>query len=228
MRKRKQQLSRSYKRQILSDIFSLSQRDIDNLCLNLGAVGKNDRLFMKSNNPNDPKMALNAYDNDLYFSNGYICSSVFLLDMIHLGKSYLRKDSYLYPALFCFRMFLEIIMKLIIVNLSICDEQKIKGHNLTKKWEIIKNNYNEPFEGDEVKGIESMINELSELDCNGATFRYPKILNEKVCKGSRTIKTMIGVTFIDVANIKEKILQLYRFFEGLHESTIHYNTMFYL
>lgn len=140
MKKCKQRLSRSYKRQIISDIFFLSQRDIDNLCLNLGAVGKNDRLFVKSNNPNDPKMALNAYDNDLNYSNGYIYSSVFLLDMIHFGKSYLHKDCYLYPALFCFRMYLEIIMKLIMVNLSICDEQKIKGHNLTEKWEIIKNN----------------------------------------------------------------------------------------
>lgn len=219
MRKRKcahTQLARKYKEQILRDIFSISQRDFGYQSLFIKQLKLGDMLFNKSNNTNDPRIALNAMDNDFNFAYGYMCTSVFLLDMINFGKDYLHKDSYIYPALFCFRMYLEIIIKLTIkqINGNKNTQSEITGHNLLEKWYILKKHYTTLTNDEEVLAVENLLKEISQIDPLGTSFRFPKKLNDVIHEN----KSPIGTQLIDVTMLRERFLQLYRFFEGLYDS----------
>lgn len=213
VKRTKQRINRSYKRQIHRDVFSISQKDIVDLSLYIDPLKPNDALFVESNNPNDPKIALHATDNDMYFANGYICTSIFLLDIINYGKSYLQKDSYIYPAIFCFRMYLEITMKLIIQLLT-NQENITLDHNLLEKWDTIRKHEPSLVNDEEVIAIDNIIKELSYIDPQGTAFRYPLKLNKK--SGQENIK--LNKIFIDVLTLRERFLQIYRFFEGLYDS----------
>lgn len=80
MRKRKiKKLTKKYKKQVLRDVFILSQRDIDNITQNVIPLKKGDKLFVESNKPSDPRIMLLATDNDIYFEQGYASTVMFLL-----------------------------------------------------------------------------------------------------------------------------------------------------
>ena len=120
MRKsRIKKLTKKYKQQVLRDIFILSQKDIDDITRNVIPPKKGDKLFVRSNKPSDPRIMLLATDNDIDFEQGYASTVISLLNIVEFGKNYLRKDSYIYPAIFCMRMYLEIIMKLILKTLML-------------------------------------------------------------------------------------------------------------
>lgn len=200
----------------MREIFSLSQRNIDGESLLQKPLARGDKLFNVSDNLNDPKFAPASHDNEFYYAYGYASSAIFLLQMINFGKSYIHKDSYIYPAIFCFRMYLEIVMKLIIQNLS--DQQNIKsdieGHNLIEKWKIIRDNYMGLVVDDDIIAVENILNGFSAMDPEGTLFRYPKKLNDKIGQNNLKFKP----TLIDVAKLRERFLQLYKFFEGLYDS----------
>lgn len=118
MKKRVRKLCKRYKMQVLQSIFLLSQKDIDEITMHVLPLKKGDKLLVESNKPDNPQIA-KSLDNDVYFEQGYASTAIFLLNIVEYGKNYLRKDSYIYPALFCLRMYLEIIMKLILFNYGI-------------------------------------------------------------------------------------------------------------
>ena len=135
MKKRiRHKLTKRYKSQILRDIFVLSQKDIDNTILTISPLSTDDNLFVESTNPNYPRLMPNAIDNDLYYEYGYIGTTIFLLNIIEFGKSYFHKDSYIYPALFCFRQYIENIMKTIILKYDANGIEELQ-HDLDKCWE---------------------------------------------------------------------------------------------
>ncbi len=214
MKKRLKKLSTKYRAQILQNIFLLSQKDIDEIALNVIHLQKGDKLFVESNKPNDPRIMLLAKDNDIYFEQGYASTVIFLLNIIEFGKNYLRKDSYIYPAIFCMRMYLEVIMKLILTNNHI--EFAGDKHDLGILWSKVKDKI-PPKEVDEtVEGVEQIILELQQCDPLATAFRYPQRLNTLFEK--RKIKD-IG-TLIDIRILRERFLQLYRFFDGLYDLSI--------
>lgn len=166
---------------------------------------------MDSNKPSDPRILLLATDNDIYFEQGYASTVIFLLNIVELGKNYLRKDSYIYPAIFCMRMYLEIIMKLILTNNHI----EITGdkHNLETLWSKVKDTLTQEEVDETVEGVEQIVLELQQCDPFATAFRYPKKLN--TLYGKRKIKD-IG-TLIDIRILRERFLQLYIFFDGLYD-----------
>lgn len=216
MRKSKiKKLSKKYKNQVLRDIFILSQRDIDDITRNVIPPKKGDKLFVDSNKPSDPRIMLLAADNDIYFEQGYASTVIFLLNIVEFGKNYLRKDSYIYPAIFCMRMYLEIIMKLILTNNHI--EVTGDKHNLETLWSKVKDTLTQEEVDETVEGVEQIVLELQQCDPFATAFRYPKKLNTLYGK-KRKIKD-IG-TLIDIRILRERFLQLYRFFDGLYDLSI--------
>lgn len=103
MKKRVRKLYKRYKTQVLQSIFLLSQKDIDDITMHVLPLKKGDKLLVESNKPDNPQIA-KSLDNDVYFEQGYASTAIFLLNIMEYGKSYLRKDSYIYPALFCLRI----------------------------------------------------------------------------------------------------------------------------
>lgn len=205
---------KQYKKQVLRDIFLLSQRDIDNIHQNVTPPKKGDKLFVESNKSSDPRIMLLATDNDIYFEQGYASTVIFLLNIIEFGKNYLRKDSYIYPAIFCMRMYLEVIMKLILTNNHI--EVTGDKHNLGTLWRKVKETLNQEDTNETVEGVEQLVLELQRYDPSATAFRYPKKLNTLYEK--RNTKD-IG-TLIDIRILRERFLQLYRFFDGLYDLSI--------
>lgn len=217
MKKWQRKLAKAYKEQIQRQILSLSTKDIDSSSLFVDPLSSDSILFVKSDNPNDPQLALNAYDNDVEFAYGYVCTSIFLLDVINWGKNNLRKDSYIYPAIFCFRMYLEITMKLIIRHLVNKNSLKqiIPGHGLLEKWQVLKSLIPDLNENEEIQAVDIIMNEYNQIDPEGTSFRYPKALNDVWKKNI----SYPGKMLIDVTKLKERFLQLYRFFENLYDYT---------
>lgn len=210
MKKRiRHKLTKRYKSQILRDIFVLSQKDIDNTILTISPLSTDDNLFVESTNPNDPRLMPNAIDNELYYEYGYIGTTIFLLNIIEFGKSYFHKDSYIYPALFCFRQYIENIMKTIILKY---DANGIEGlqHDLNKCWEKLLSHIQDSDHT--VLSIGNIIHELQEIDCYASAFRYTGLLNNQYGQ-----KSKLQSKQIDVRELKNRILQVYAFFDGLYE-----------
>lgn len=213
MKKRVRKLYKRYKTQVLQSIFLLSQKDIDDITMHVLPLKKGDKLLVESNKPDNPQIA-KSLDNDVYFEQGYASTAIFLLNIMEYGKSYLRKDSYIYPALFCLRMYLEIIMKLILTNYGI--DIKGNGHRLMNSWKQVKANIETEEVDEQVETVELLLSEIDKFDPMATAFRYPQMLND-LCNKFQTDK---GGMFINIRILRERFLQLYVFFDGLYNQSI--------
>lgn len=198
-------LKRHYKEQVHRDVFSLAQKNIDSIVLRLGPLRKGQKLIVESHRPTDPKLTLGLKENDIYFIYGYVQASIMLLNIVHYGKSYFQKDSYIYPAIFCFRMYLELTMKLSITNRS---GDIFIGHGLMNIWDKLKSVYSLHLD-DNIETIESLLKSFHDLDKQSTTFRYPKRLN----LSQESLQQSI---IIDIEELQKCFLKLYRFFDGIY------------
>lgn len=207
-KKKAQTLKRRYKANVMKQIFSFLNGNIDTSSFNICELHTGDKLFNTSENPNDPRLMPAAIDNELYYEYGYLGTSIFLLSIIEFGKSYLHKDSYIYPAMFCFRQYIENMIKIIVQKYS--PEKNLRGnHNLITYWnELIKHIENDDYS----KRVEDIINELQTFDSKATAFRYPGALNAIYNKDPKRVSMLI-----DVKKLKERVLQVYRYFDGLYE-----------
>lgn len=202
-------LSRRYKAQIIRNIYRLSTQDVDELSMNIPELTKNDKLFVESDNVNNPRLIPNAKDNELYYEYGYINTTLMLLNNIEFCKSYLHKDSYIYPALFCFRQYIENMMKIIILRYDV-NGVKGLGHDLKTCWDTLLLYIEDSDEV--VLSIGQIINELQDVDGNASAFRYSGVLNNLFNQ-----KSGVKSILIDVKELRNRVLQTYRFFDGIYE-----------
>lgn len=213
--KRMRKLKTKYKRQVLKQIFILSQKDVDEINFHIGPLKKGDKLFVSSEIPSDPRLMTSAYDNDVLYERGYANAAMFLLRMAEYGKDYLRKDCYMYPAMFCVRQYLEIIMKLILQNFYLVPQ---KVHDLSMLWSDVKGQLNEAEIDESVEAVEEIISEFQKVDTCSTCLRYPCRLNNLCKKGKEKSQ---GVNkLIDIRILQERVLQLYAFFDGLYELSL--------
>lgn len=203
------QLGRKYKAKIIRDIYRLSAKDVDELLLKIPVLNRDDRLFVESKNVNNPRLIPDAKDNELYYEYGYINTTLMLLNNIEFCKSYFHKDCYLYPAMFCFRQYLENMMKVIILKY---DDNGIIGlkHDLNKCWGKLLLFIEDVDEV--VLSVGQIVHELQEIDGYATTFRYTGVLNNTFNQKSGCMPILI-----DVKELRNRVLQVYRFFDGLYE-----------
>lgn len=202
-------IRRKYKTIVFKEIFNISRKDFDDIALYVEPISLKDNLFVESSNVNDPCLMPASVKTELYYEYGYLGTTFFLLNMIEFGKTYIKKDSYIYPALFCFRQYLENMMKVII---SKYDKSGINGigHNLDKCWEKLLFYIEDKDET--VIAIGGIIHELQSVDEYATAFRYTGVLNDKF-----KTKTDFKSKLINVRELRTRILQTYRFFDGIYE-----------
>lgn len=213
----KKQFKKQVKKAIINEVLFISKKDIDDKTNCIPLLSKKDNLFIESNDMQDAMLNTTKVFNDILVTNGYISAAILLMDLIKHFKSNLSKDSYIYPALFCFRQYLELTMKKSILyyrnwnTKSYEGESNFKTHNLDDLWKKLKKHIT-PIDL-EVEAIEQLIHELNEIDNDGVTFRYDYELNHLVRnKDQKALNELIDVNVLRI-----RMLQLYRFFDGIDD-----------
>lgn len=180
-------------------------------CLNILELKENDCLLKRSENVEDSFLVKSKSKKEILMPEGYINSALNLLEIIKKSSGNFAKDSYIFPALFCFRQYLELTMKISIAqfkNLGGKYENDDK-HSLISLWSslycFLEKNKN-------TKIVEKMIREFDEIDSTSTFFRYPY---------RKMVEDTSPDRLINIENLQTKMLQLYRFFEGI--SFIAYN-----
>lgn len=201
-------LKRRYKSIVMKEVFSFGKREIDEIALNVGTVQNGAKLFNESSNVNDPRLMPSAIDNELYYEYGYLGTTIFLLNIIEFGKSYFHKDSYIYPAMFCFRQYIENIIKTIVLKYE-PNTKFSPRHDLNDFWRELLRYID--FD-DAVENVGYIIEELQNIDQNATAFRYSGALNAAYEKNPQVFSMLI-----DVKKLRHRVLQIYRFFDGLYE-----------
>lgn len=216
------QLKRRYKerlrKSLINELLLLSKDNIDDLVDFIPLLSNDDVLFSESNEVGDAILNTTKSGNDILMPNGYISVSVLLLDIIKYSHNNIIKDSYIFPALFCFRQYIELIMKSAILRYRNCDmkpyigESSFKTHDLVELWtKLIKHIQVD----DDVDNIGHIIQELNDVDNDSTVFRYDYYLNQIVRnKDNKKINELL-----DLDVLKQRELQLYRFFDGIDDDS---------
>ena len=216
-RKRKKhlgyQLKRHYKdaikKQLQREIYLLSKKDIESFDTNIPLLTNNDSLFVEREEENQYYV-----DSDMYIQNGYASTSAMLLNLISLSNDRYLRECYIFPVMFCFRQYLELTMKDSILycrlrrRVAYSGESNLEGHNLLMLWDNLKMYLDK--NDSEVKNVHRILTELNTVDNNGELFRYGSSLTKKV------LNKDIEMPLIDVDVLFTRIIQLYRFFEGIN------------
>lgn len=211
----KRHYKESLKKSLINEILIISRKDIDNQVSKIPFPSKGDRIFVESDNTIDSYINNSFSNNEIVLPNGYISVSLLLLDLIQYSKSNLVKDSYIFPALFCLRQYLELAMKKSILrfrnnDLKPCEgEREFKTHNLIQLWEKLIKHIDQIDES--VICIENFLKELNDIDNDGTAFKYDYKLNNIVSnKNQKKLNNLY-----DIKILKVRVLQLYSFFEGI-------------
>lgn len=114
--------------------------------MSIPQLTKEDQLFVESNDGSDSFINTTKSTNKIIVTNGFICTAIILLDTIKSSSNNLVRDSYIFPALFCFRHYLELTMKQSIFKFTISNSDNgytnqnanLQTHNLGKLWTELK------------------------------------------------------------------------------------------
>ena len=209
------QLNRRYKdairKHLEKELYVLSDTDINNHCMKIESLKENDRMF------DDVSHASTTYKiySDSHIQNGYVSTSLVLLLLLNKTKNNYLKECYIYPILFCFRQYLELTMKDSILffrekrSNAFPGESNLDGHDLLNLWKNLY--YYLDCKDIETKSVYNIIKEINDIDKKGELFRYGYSLTKKI--HAKNIK----MPLIDMHVLYERILQLYRFFEGIND-----------
>lgn len=222
--KRKKQFSglkKSYKKQFVNRMIYLAKKDILDMSSLIDGLKENDKLIKDSENPGDSIINRTININRTFVPEAYISNSILLLNLIQLSNDNKIKDGYIFPALFCFRQYLELTMKDSIHNfmfvLGECDDSQSgfkKVHSLRELWQTLSMKILR-FENNntDLKIIGKLINEFDSVDESSMAFRYPYQLDvEDNIKPNR-----LGRKCIEIKNLRDVELKMFRFMEGINE-----------
>ena len=197
------------KKQLQRELYLLSKKDVDSFNTNIPPLTSNDSLFVEREEGNQYYI-----DSDMYIQKGYASTSAILLNLISLSNDRYLRECYIYPVMFCFRQYLELTMKDSILycrlrrRVAYSGESNLEGHNLLVLWDNLKMYLDK--NDSEVKNVHRILTELNTVDNNGELFRYGSSLTKKV------LDKNVEMPLIDVSILFTRIIQLYRFFEGIN------------
>jgi len=224
-KKRRYQFKKAFRKQIekgtirnfinkeMKDLSCIKISDAASESLEVGPLKEGDSLFRRSENIEDSFLTNSRKAKGLFMLEGYINSALNLLNIIKESNGNLVKDSYVSPALFNFRQYLELTMKESISSFEKLGGQykDDKNHTLTSLWNSL---YVFLDKGDKaLPVVGKLIQEFDDKDRYSMTFRYPY---QKGKEGELQQENSFN-DLIDIENLRTKMLQLYRFFEGVSE-----------
>ena len=214
----KKQFIKTIKRQSLEKMIALTKKDYLSECIYVEPLKEGDMLFIESNDMSDSFLNRSKANNEIVMPEAYINTALWLLDLIKLSNNNLVKDGYIVPALYCFRHYLELIMKDSIhyfkVNRGNISSDELgygdNEHCLFNLWNSLRNFIND--ESPQIRRVCKLIKELDEIDKGSTTFRYAYNHN----KERKIIEYNFPATMIHVNELKKRMMQLYCFFEGIN------------
>ena len=135
------------------------------------------------------------------YSMGYKNGADILCNHVDLTQR--SQDTLIFPIIFLYRHYLELIIKEILSDCAkILEEDiKFKHHNLSSYWEMVKSNCSRAVE-DEIPSdmkdqIENVIRQLICVDKGSDAFRYPFRTD-----GTPTLQ---GITHINIKQFSEQV-----------------------
>lgn len=202
------------KMRIFSKLVLFSNKDIDRMSLILPNIIDTDKFFNDPQDFNSSHINTNDYDNNLIMTRGYASAAVFFLKIISSSSSDYVKACYINPCLYCFRHYIELSLKDTLWHYYYCthniiDLDKINNeHNLSSLWEMLL-----PLlkRDSKTKNVGRLLHELSDVDKSGTTFRYSYSFNKTGRENNKGLQMNISNKILHT-----RMLQLYRFFEGLN------------
>ena len=212
----KKQFIKSIERGCMQKMIALTKKDYLSECLYIEPLKDGDRLFVESEDISDSFLNRSKKNNEIVMPEAYIKTALWLLDLITLSDNNFVKDGYIFPALYCFRHYLELIMKDSIhyfkLNRREISSDELgysdKEHGLFNLWNSLRNFLDD---NNQVKRICKIIKEMDDIDKSSTAFRYAFNHNN-----GRIVEYDYPATMIDVSELKKRVLQLYNFFEGIN------------
>lgn len=135
-----------------------------------------------------------------------------------------QKDFDIYPILFNFRHYLELVMKDTLNNyrLLYCEIPEEKpDHSLLKLWEQLKPCIakTDDVDSEDCKSFETLIEELHLLDKGSTSFRYAYNIDHKTKRKEEYFPERIELS---LTNLKNVMIKMYNFIEGINHLSYHY------
>lgn len=213
----KRQFIKNIERRTLEKMIALTKRDYLSESLHIEPIKEGDKLWVKSDDMSDSLFNRSKENNEIVMPEAYINTALWLLDLIKLSKDNLVKDGYIYPALFCLRHYLELIIKDSIhyfkYNKGLITSEAlgydVNEHNLFNLWNSLINFLTVD---NQTKRICKLIKELDELDRGSTIFRYAFNHDKK----EMIVEYDYPAIMINVCCLKKRMLQLFAFFEGIN------------
>lgn len=193
-----------------------SQKDIESLSLYLPKIKKEDHFFTSSDTSNCSYINTEDYGNSLFMTQGYASAALFFLKVIGSSNSKYMKACYINPCLFCFRHYMELILKDTLWYYSQCTPDAVglekvkKEHNLAVLWNQLLKQIGRRDET--TRHIGRLVHEFSEYDNSGTTFRYSYSFNTNGRKDNDKLQILI-----DNKILYTRMLQIFSYMEGLRD-----------
>ncbi|MHC1751423.1 hypothetical protein [Humidesulfovibrio sp.] len=173
--------------------------------------GKEDNFFAKEGNWQSNACVNWTHDKFTLYSMGYKEAADTLVK--HIDETGRKQDILVYPILFLYRHYLELMLKTIINDARIIFEGKggypKDTHNLNDLWNTCYPLLNKLSPNDSVKEfaeIKRLFAEFTEFDPNSMPFRYPE--DKKSCP------SLPGLKIINLGNVKNVVGKISIILEG--------------
>ncbi|NJK82897.1 MAG: hypothetical protein HC912_02865 [Saprospiraceae bacterium] len=144
---------------------------------------------------------------------------------------WLKLDSKIYPLVFLFRHYLEMILKDTIRYESLISQKNYSdevgfppSHSLIELWKELKPSIQKryTFYGEDLKRdcekndgiVEKLLTEIEDLDSGSYAFRYPF---DRPTKTNKQIRYSLPSMTIDILNLKNVMQDLSDYLEGINE-----------
>jgi len=147
----------------------------------------------------------------LGYSTGYKRGATILSGFVCNQQGY--QDTLIFPILFLYRHYIELMLKQILNNCAVLLEKQIKfkHHNLKEYWELVKDNTpkcaGEPLPKEYIDAVDNIISQLDEVDRASDAFRYPSRKD-----GTPTLP---GIKLINIKQLSEEMDKISGMLEGI-------------
>ena len=151
------------------------------------------------------------------YSMGYKHGADILADYVDKTAKY--QDTLVYPILFLYRHYLELIIKEILTDCAYVLDEKanFKHHNLSNYWVDLKNKclqiVGQSIPSSLTDPIESVVGQISHVDAISDAFRYP-------CKKDGA-PTLQGIQYINIKQVNEELAKASDALEAISATIYH-------
>lgn len=209
------QCLKNEKKRLFSKMVLISRKEIDSLVDCIPVIENHDHFFEVQSCDNYSYFNSEDYDNNLLMIRGYASTALFFMKIIRSSGSKYVKSCYIAPCLYCFRHYVELILKVTLwyysrYGYSIDISELNEEHNIVALWDKLL-----PLTGrkdEKTRNIGRLLHELSDIDKSGTTFRYSYHFTKK----DRIQNEPLNMR-IDNNKLYTRMLQIYHFLQGLND-----------